>query len=71
MTAEGLLTIENKIITITDDGCLFLRNVAMIFDKHLQLDLKNNGQDKLTQPLNTSSLTNLHGSKSISFSKVL
>ncbi|MFT6969148.1 MAG: hypothetical protein ACJA1S_001877, partial [Cellvibrionaceae bacterium] len=37
----------------------------------LQLDLKNNGQDKLTQPLNTSSLTNLHGSKSISFSKVL
>jgi oxygen-independent coproporphyrinogen-3 oxidase len=71
MTAESLLTIENKIITITDDGCLFLRNIAMIFDKYLQLDLKNNGQDKLTQPLNTSSLTNLHGSKSISFSKVL
>jgi oxygen-independent coproporphyrinogen-3 oxidase len=34
MVAEGLVTIENKIITITDDGCLFLRNIAMIFNRY-------------------------------------
>lgn len=34
MVAEGLVTIENKIITITDDGCLFLRNIAMIFNSY-------------------------------------
>jgi oxygen-independent coproporphyrinogen-3 oxidase len=71
MATEGLLTIKNQIIIISDDGCLFLRNIAMIFDKYLQVDLNNAATGTSMQLLTTDKLNHLHSLKNISFSKVL
>ncbi len=71
MATEGLVEIDNHTIKITDNGCLFLRNIAMVFDDYLQ-SAPNNGSDNYPpQKINTSGLTQLHASKKISFSKVL
>lgn len=71
MKAEGLVTIDDHIVRITDDGCLFLRNIAMVFDDYLQSALENDTENDPSQKINTSGLTKLHSSKKISFSKVL
>ncbi len=71
MATEGLVVIDNNSIKITDNGCLFLRNIAMIFDDYLQSALEHESNNCPPQKINTSELTQLHSSKKISFSKVL
>lgn len=36
LAADGLLTLEGGLIRVADTGRLFLRNIAMLFDGHLQ-----------------------------------
>jgi oxygen-independent coproporphyrinogen-3 oxidase len=35
MTADGLLTLDSHSLCVVGEGHLFLRNVAMAFDRHL------------------------------------
>ncbi|MCT4613342.1 MAG: oxygen-independent coproporphyrinogen III oxidase [Marinifilaceae bacterium] len=48
MEREGLIKIENKRLTITDLGMVFLRNIASIFDKKLR---DSNTGDKFSKSI--------------------
>ncbi|RKH83387.1 coproporphyrinogen III oxidase, partial [Corallococcus praedator] len=38
LAAQGLVTIDQEGITVTALGWFFVRGVAMVFDRHLQVD---------------------------------
>jgi oxygen-independent coproporphyrinogen-3 oxidase len=48
LVADGLMTVENSVLTVPDRGRAFLRNVAAVFDAHL-------GNQDLTRPTYSTS----------------
>jgi oxygen-independent coproporphyrinogen-3 oxidase len=54
LAADGLLTLDAQWLTVTPKGRLLIRNICMVFDRHLNTARERAAQDSAPQPLRYS-----------------